>query len=60
MHETDDAPAREPSDEQQTDEQRTNAVRRVGDSRLRTFRTGSDLPFLVLPDERRDDPSAGA
>lgn len=52
MHETDDSPVSEHSDEQHT-----AATRRAADPRLRTFRTGSDLPFLVLSDERRDDPS---
>jgi hypothetical protein len=52
MHETDDSPVPERSDEQHT-----TAKPRPADPRLRTFRTGSDLPFLVLSDERRDDPS---
>lgn len=51
MHETDHAPVPE-----QTDEQHTKTVRRAADQRLRTFRTGADRPFLVLPDERRGDP----
>jgi hypothetical protein len=51
MHETDDAPEREP------DEPHANTARGATDSRLRTFRTGADQPFLVLSDERRDDPS---
>lgn len=50
----------ETTDETATENGRTavplaDAAPRAAGPVLRTFRTGADLPLLVLPDERRDD-----
>ena len=56
MHETGDETGEETGDGEARSRSATHladGARTTADPRLRTFRTGSDLPFLVLHDERR-------
>ena len=68
MHETGDTPGDETGGaelEERSAEHSAECMRdaphdatpSAADRHLRTFRTGSDLPFLVLNDERRGDRS---